>query len=160
MLGPIRATFGLARLLGPERSSDLGGALARVLGPLLPVHRIARANLEAALPHLGRTEREAILRTAWANLGRTGAEYPHLAALFDYEYGSGKTGRVEVQGVEHFAALRDDQKPGLIFSAHLGNWELPAICAARYGLDTTAVFRAPNDAAVARVVHEVRSQTM
>lgn len=160
MIGPVRATFALARLLGPERSSDLGGALARILGPLFPAHCTARANLEAALPHLTPSERDAILRTAWANLGRTGAEYPHLAALFDYEYGSEKTGRVEVEGIEHFAALRDDGKPGLIFSAHLGNWELPAICAARYGLDTTAVFRAPNDAAVARVVHEVRSQTM
>jgi KDO2-lipid IV(A) lauroyltransferase len=69
-------------------------------------------------------------------------------------------GRTEVDGIEHFLALRDDGKPGIIFSAHLANWELPAICAARFGLDATAVFRAPNDPAVARVLHEIRSETM
>ena len=37
---------------------------------------------------------------------------------------------------------------------------MPAICAARFGLDATAVFRAPNDPAIARVLHEIRSETM
>jgi KDO2-lipid IV(A) lauroyltransferase len=80
--------------------------------------------------------------------------------LFDYNPDSPAPGRVEVDGIDHFVGLRDDGRPGLIFSAHLANWELPAICAARFGLDATAVFRAPNDPAVARVVHEVRSETM
>jgi KDO2-lipid IV(A) lauroyltransferase len=160
MIGFVRGAFGLARLLGPKRSSDLGGALARMLGPLLPAHRTASANVRAAFPELSKAELRGILGASWANLGRAGAEYAHLATLFDYEYGSDKTGRVEVEGIEHFVALRDDGKPGLIFSAHLANWELPAICAARYGLNATAVFRAPNDPAVAHVVHEVRSQTM
>ncbi len=124
--------------------------------------RIAR-RLPTSAPHSPRRARpncSELALAAWDNLGRTGAEYPHLGALFDYEYGSDKTGRVEVDGIEHFIALRDDGRPGLIFSAHLANWELPAICAARYGLDATAVFRAPNDPAVARLVHEVRSETM
>jgi KDO2-lipid IV(A) lauroyltransferase len=65
-----------------------------------------------------------------------------------------------VGGIEHFERLRDDGLPGIVFSAHLGNWELPAICAARFGLDTTAIFRPPNDPAAARLVYEVRSGTM
>jgi Kdo2-lipid IVA lauroyltransferase/acyltransferase len=119
------------------------------------------ANLRAAFPEKSEPEIAAILRGAWENLGRVGAEYAHLAALFDYDYEHpDANGRVEVEGIEHFIALKDDGKPGIIFSAHLANWELPAICAARYDLDATAVFRAPNDPAVARMVHEIRSQTM
>ena len=68
--------------------------------------------------------------------------------------------RTEVSGIEHFFALRDDGRPGLIFSAHLANWELPAICAARFGLDATAVFRPPNNPAAARLVQEVRRRSM
>lgn len=161
MVGVVRAAFAALRGLGPERASALGAAVGRGLGPLLPPHRTALRNLRAAFPGKSEAEIRAIAKGAWDNLGRTGAEYAHLAALFDYDHRAPKPdGRVEVDGIEHFLALRDDGRPAIVFSAHLGNWELPAICAARYGLDATAVFRAPNDQAVARAVHEIRSQTM
>jgi KDO2-lipid IV(A) lauroyltransferase len=160
MIGLVRGVFALARALGPDRSSNIGGALARRFGPLLPQQRIGLDNLRAAFPEKSEAEIREILAGAWENIGRIGAEYPHLGELFDYDYWADTTGRVEVEGVEQFIALRDDGKPGLIFSAHLANWELPAICAARYGLDATAVFRPPNDPAVAHVVHEIRSETM
>jgi KDO2-lipid IV(A) lauroyltransferase len=160
MVGLTRSIFALARKLGPERSGDVGAALARRIGPLLPVHRTALANLRAAFPDRAESDIRALALKAWDNLGRTGGEYPHLGELFDYDPDSTVRGRVEVDGIDHFVSLRDDGKPGLIFSAHLANWELPAICAARFGLDATAVFRAPNDPAIAHVVHEVRSQTM
>jgi KDO2-lipid IV(A) lauroyltransferase len=160
MIGLTRSVFALARALGPARSADAGAALARRVGPRLRAHRTALANLRAAFPEKSEAEVRALALGAWDNLGRTGAEYPHLATLFDYDPEATTPGRVEVDGIDHFVSLRDDGRPGLIFSAHLANWELPAICAARFGLDATAVFRAPNDPAVARVVHEVRSQTM
>ena len=160
MLGLTRSIFALARGLGPERAADLGAGLARHVGPLLPVHRVALQNIRAAFPEKSEAEVRAVARAAWDNLGRIGAEYAHLGKLFDYDPERPGAGRCEVDGVEHFLSLRDDGRPGIIFSAHLANWELPAICAARFGLEATAVFRAPNDPASARVVHEVRSQTM
>ncbi len=160
MIGLVRSLFGLARAIGPERSSDLGAVLTRVVGRLLKQNRIALANVRAAYPHASEAEVAAIVRTAWTNLGRTGAEYAHLATLFDYDPDATTPGRIEVSGDEHFLALRDDGRAGIVFSAHLGNWELPAICAARFGLETTAIFRPPNDPAIARVVGEIRSGTM
>jgi Kdo2-lipid IVA lauroyltransferase/acyltransferase len=161
MVGLARSIFALARGLGPERAADVGARLARQVGRLLPQNRIALDNVRAAFPGLPEAEVKRIVAGAWDNLGRTGAEYAHLDVLFDYEPDRpAGQGRVDVEGIEHFLALRDDGRPGLIFSAHCGNWELPAICAARYGLSATAVFRAPNDPAVGRVVHEIRSRTM
>jgi KDO2-lipid IV(A) lauroyltransferase len=161
MIGLIRALFGALRLLGPERSSDLGGWLLRTASPLIPVNRVALANIRAAFPEMAEPEVRRIARGAWENLGRTAAEYAHLKTLFDYDYlNPDAPSRVEVEGIEHFITLKDDAKPGLIFSAHLANWELPAICAQAYDLDTTAVFRAPNDPAIAAVVHEIRSGAM
>lgn len=160
MVGLVRAVFALSRGLGPERASDTGATITRTFGPLLPAHRTALANVRAVYPEADEAQIRRIVTGAWENLGRTAAEYAHLNELFDFDIERPNAGRVEVEGIEHFVALRDDEKPGLIFSAHLGNWELPAICAARYGLAATAVFRAPNDPGVARVVHEVRSQTM
>ena len=40
--------------------------------------------------------------------------------------------------------LRDDGKPALIFAAHLANWELPAVAAHSYGIDSTVLYRRPN----------------
>lgn len=160
MVGLVRAVFALARGLGPERSSDLGAALTRRAGPLLPQHGIALRNVRAAFPDLPEDEVRRIVLGAWDNLGRTAAEYAHLGHLFDFDPDRPAPGRTEVQGIEHFLALRDDDRPGLIFSAHLANWELAGTCAARYGLDVTAVYRPPNDAAVAKVVHEIRSGSM
>jgi len=161
MVGVARLTFGFARRLGPERSSELGGWLARSVGPLLPAHRTGMANARASFPEMSEREIRAVVRGAWDNLGRVGAEYAHLGALVDYDPENPEPdGRIEVEGLEQFLALREDGRPGIVFSAHLANWELPAICAARYGLEATAVFRAPNDPAAARVVHEVRRETM
>jgi Kdo2-lipid IVA lauroyltransferase/acyltransferase len=160
MVGFVRGVFALSRALGPERSGAVGAALARWIGPLLRAHRTALANIRAAYPGMPDARVRALARAAWDNLGRTGGEYPHLGTLFDFDPDRAAPGRTEVDGIEHFLSLRDDGKPGLVFSAHLANWELPAICAARFGLDTTAVFRAPNDPAIARVLHEIRSGTM
>ncbi len=161
MVALVRAVFALLRALGPERASDLGGWLLRSASPLIPVNRVAYANIRAAFPGIDDAEVKRIARGAWENLGRTVAEYAHLKTIFDYDYHNpDPKGRIEVAGIEHFIALKDDDRPGLIFSTHLGNWELPAICAATYDLDTTAVFRAPNDPAIAAVVHEIRSGAM
>ena len=156
----IRTLFWLARALGTDRASALGGRIARSVGPLLPSHRTAMANLRAAYPDADEARLRAIAEEAWDNLGRTGAEYAHLDTIFDYDPDNADSQRMEVRGIEQFYAIRDDGKPGLIFSAHLANWELPAICAERFGLETTAVFRPPNNPAAAQLVQEVRRKTM
>ena len=56
---------------------------------------------------------------------------------------------------------RDDGKPALLFfSAHLGNWELPAVAATRYGLEDTVLYRRPNLSAVADAVIDIRAGCM
>ena len=157
----MRGLFGVLRLIGPDRSAEFGGWLARSFGPLLTNHKTAIANLRASFPEMDDADISRIARAAWDNLGRTGAEYPHLKHLVDFDPDNPvMTGRLEVSGIEHFLALRDDDRPGIIFAAHLANWELPAVVAARYGLNVTAVFRAPNNAFARRLVAEMRSETM
>jgi Kdo2-lipid IVA lauroyltransferase/acyltransferase len=51
-------------------------------------------------------------------------------------------------------------KPALIFAAHLANWELPALVAARHGLDTAVLFRPPNIRAVSDAVLKIRAGAM
>ena len=76
-----RCLLGLFRALGPVRASNLGGGIARAVGPWLPVTRVAEANLRLALPALDAAGRRAVIRGAWENLGRTIGELPHIAGL-------------------------------------------------------------------------------
>lgn len=126
------------RRLPVDFASALGGALARLIGPLLPPHRVAVANLAAAFPEKSKAERARIARGMWDNIGRTFFEYPHQETLL-------KMGRVETVGVEHVRALRDDGRPGLLWSGHIGNWELVSAGAGGAGLRMHRIYRRPNN---------------
>ncbi len=157
----VRLAMAALRFAGPDRASAWGGAAMRLLAPLAPANRTAKRNILAAFPDKTDAERAAILRGSWDNLGRTVCEYPFLHRLMDYDYAApDRPARTEVVGVDQFIALLESGRPAIIFSAHLGNWELPGVAAARYGLETTIVFRPPNNKAVARAVEIVRGEAM
>jgi len=150
----------LLKKLDPDASSDFVGEIARKIGPFIPTSRIARKNLRMAYPDKGDAEIEEILRGVWENLGRVAGEFVHLEQLWDYNHTRPNESRIETNDAEKFAALRDSGKPSLIFSAHLGNWELAAVCAAVHGLDSAILFRAPDNRFIANIIHEVRAVTM
>jgi KDO2-lipid IV(A) lauroyltransferase len=155
--------LGLMRRVNPETMANIGGYLARRLGPLFKEDRIAREQLVLAFPEKSAAEVEAILRGSWDNLGRVAAEFAQLDRLWDYDPAHPeKPSRVEFRQVdtERFDRLANDGKPALIFAAHLANWELPAICAATHKLDSAVLYRRPNIAAVERWLRLTRSASM
>jgi KDO2-lipid IV(A) lauroyltransferase len=135
----------------------------RTIGPLFRENKIARAQLTAAFPEKSPAEIERILAGVWDNLGRMGAEFAHLDKLWDWdpEYPDRECRiSLEQPTIDRFRRLLSDDKPALIFAAHLGNWELPAICAATYKLDSAVLYRRPNIAAVNDWISETRATHM
>jgi len=145
------------RRFDPIRSSEVSARLMRRIGPWTKYHRIGRDNLALAFPEKTKAERDAILMRVWENLGRTVGEYPHLDRLWDFDWEHPHEGRVVSDDAAVFDLLRDDGKPGVIFAAHLGNWELPALLTALYGFKGGVVYRAPNNARVAAEVKRIRA---
>jgi len=84
-----QAALRVLRALGPVRASDLCAAVARAIGPLLPVSRVADVNLRMAMPELDGPLRRRLVRGVWDNLGRTVGEFPHVAGLKENESGPG-----------------------------------------------------------------------
>src|SRR5208282_2049930 len=117
--------FAAMRALPIDAASAFGGALARRIGPRLGISRRARRNLAAALPELSVAEIERIVRGMWDNLGRVAAEYPHLRHIRIFPPGE----RVETRGIEHLDRAIAASRPVIIFSGHLGNWEIAALAA-------------------------------
>jgi len=161
-----KAAIGLLkgiRLADPDRMADFAGWTMRTISPLLPESRIGRANLANAFPKKSRTEIDSILRGCWDNLGRVGVEFAHLDHLWDFDPDHPRARkRIEIaqQDIDRFIRLLNDGKPALVFAAHLANWELPAICAATYQLDSAILYRRPNVAGIDRWLRETRKANM
>jgi KDO2-lipid IV(A) lauroyltransferase len=142
--------------MSPERASNIGGWLARTLGPLLPVSRVADANLRRAMPELDEAARQEIVRGVWDNLGRTAAELPHLARFRRTESGPGW----EIEGETHLAPLLRSGEPAVFFSGHIGNWELILPIAASLGVQVGGVYRAATNPGADRVIQALRQSAL
>jgi KDO2-lipid IV(A) lauroyltransferase len=159
------SVVGLIRILHLIPPSWLANAASwtmRMVGPLLRENRTARENLVAAFPEKSAAEIDRILRGSWDNLGRLGAEFIHLDRILGEEVVHSKSGRLDIPAlaIDRFVELANDGKPALIFCAHLANWELPAVVAAKFGLPAAALYRRPNIAAIDRWLLDTRASKM
>lgn len=147
-----RSAVGLLRGLGPVRSSNLCGAVARGIGPLLPVSKVADRNLRLAMPELDPAARKRIVRGVWDNLGRTAGEFPHVGQLSETAAGPGW----EVVGAEHIEALAARGGPAMLFTGHIGNWEVLPLATARRGVRFGTVYRASDNPEIDALILELR----
>ena len=141
----------------------VGGAgfIASFIGVRIPRYRVVGLrNLAIAFPEMSEGERLEILRRSWDNMGRTAAEYFFLDRIWDYDPAAPEPGCIEFNGFENLIKLIEDGKPGIIVSAHLANWELPMIAAARHGLDIVALYVRPHNRWIARMVLRKRTSVM
>ncbi len=156
----VKWSIRLLRRANPDKASDFVGGVARRIGPWLPTHRIGQDNLRAAFPDKDAAWIEATLADAWENLGRVAGEYVHMARIWDFDEAHPNAGRIQTDSIPLFDRLRTDGKPALCFSAHLANWELPAIAASAHGLPSAVVYRMPNNKAVAKEIIRIRAPLM
>ncbi len=154
----IGAGIWLLRRLGPVAASNLGGAVARTVGPWLPVSRVAHDNLAHAMPELDSAARHRVVRGVWDNLGRTAAELPHLRDLHRIPTGAGTgTGPGwECLDDTTLAALQTTPGAAILFTGHLANWEIGFPVAAAFGLDVSWFYRPATNAWADRVIQSMR----
>jgi KDO2-lipid IV(A) lauroyltransferase len=113
----FRLIAGLFSALPLEQSSRFGGWLWRKIAPLDRRHQRALANLAQAYPDMTLTQREAIARDMWDNLGRVFAESFHLIEIVE-------SGRVLIDEAS-IKAMPADRR-FVAAAIHQGNWELGA----------------------------------
>jgi len=135
----VRAILGCFGALSPVAASNLGGAIMRLVGPMLPSHQVVVENLRRALPERAADHRR-IGREAWENLGRVLGELVHLPRiLLPTESGAG----LEVVNRDIIDAALLPAPPAIFFSAHIGNWEILIPQGVRMGGVLAGIYRAP-----------------
>jgi KDO2-lipid IV(A) lauroyltransferase len=150
------------RLGNRKRLARIAAFLTRSFGPLLKEHRMARSQLVAAFPEKSSVEIEAILSGVWDNLGRVAVEFAHIERLHirDPERPGEEDITYDQRTFDIFHELRLDDKPALLFTAHLANWELPGYVAAAYKLPVHVLDRRPNIGPINDAVLAIRSGIM
>lgn len=155
------AVLTVLRLLPPDKALNFADRAARKVGPWIGRHRVALDNLRKGYPEKTEAEIEAIALDMWGNMARLGAEYIFLDQLFDYVPDVRTDGRIEVSGKETFLKLAAEKdRPHIIFTGHLGNFELLPVAGAAFGLAVTAMFRPPNNPYIAEYVFSTRQSKM
>lgn len=152
--------FWLLRRLPPDMALDFAAAVARKIGPWVGRHRTAVSNLKAAYPEKSAQEIDAIALDMWSNMAKLATEYFFLDTLFDYDPLAPAHGRVTVVGEEHFLRIASEKKPHIIFTGHLGNFELLPIAGETFGMKVTALFRPPNNPYIAKYILSTRRSSM
>ena len=147
----LHTMFFISQQVGLDRASAVGGWIGRTIGPWLGGSANALDNLRHALPGKTEAEYRAIVYGMWDNLGRVMAEYPHLKQI--------GLERVEIVRKDIIDDLVQSEKPAVLFTGHLANWEaLVAGAQIQAGMSMDVVYRAPNNPGVDRLLNRVRSQ--
>lgn len=123
----------LLAAMGIDRASAFMGRCWRLLAPFNPRHARAERHLAFAMPHLGPSERRAILGDMWENLGRTAAETLLLPRLL-----------AEPERIDCVVPPEEIEKArvGAVFvSLHTGNWEVVSLPLLQAGMATRAVYK-------------------
>jgi Kdo2-lipid IVA lauroyltransferase/acyltransferase len=150
--------FGALGMMPIDWASMVGGGVARRIGPSLGISKRARINLRLAFPELAAADIERIVAGMWDNLGRVAAEYPHLQHIRIFA----PDGPVETHGIEHMDRAVAAGRRIIMFSGHIGNWEIAALAAVQYGITAppgyhvTQIYRAPNNPLVDRLIARCR----
>jgi len=144
--------IGFFRLFGLDTASAIGGWFGRNVLYRTSVTKRARANLEAAYPEKPDAEIESIIREMWDSLGRTVAEYAHLAKLSML----GDDPRIKVANLEKANRILEQGRGILFVSGHFANWETMPFAANQYGIEGGVVYRPLNNPYVDRWMVKLR----
>ncbi len=151
----VKLAISFFSFVGPQKASGIGSFLARAIGKKHKIQNLAHKNLGLALPNLSENDKEKILDDMWDNLGRVIGEYIHIAKATPQEmvkqyvvYDNETSANIDF--------LRQNTKGGIIFSGHMGNWEIGPKFLMNEGLSVGTVYRPLNNPYVEKITAQAR----
>jgi len=152
--------FGIVffRSLKIENASNLAGKIAIFIGKKLEFNKLAMNNLSKALPYLDSSQKNAIIDDMWDNLGRVVGEFPHVSKMSADEI----LEHVEIDENSkiNINELIANNRGGIIFSAHFGNWEIGPKILIKYGIKVKTFYRPLNNPFVEKMTSSLRGVEM
>jgi KDO2-lipid IV(A) lauroyltransferase len=150
-----RVVLGGLGLLPRPLAVSTGRGLARIAYGLSDrLRRTGFRNLELAFPEISERERERILRGCFKNLGRLLGEFSQFAQATPESLRR----IVECRGLEN---LREAQARGrgvILFTGHLGAWELSSLALSAFGYPLSFLVRRIDNPLVEQMIEKTRTR--
>lgn len=118
------------------------------------LRRTGSRNLDIAFPNLNETERERLLRGCFENLGRMLGEFSQLPSINPEQL----RGRVHCEGLEHLRAAQENGRGVILFTGHLGAWELSSFALSTLGHPLSFMVRRLDNDLIERMIDQVRQR--
>ncbi len=132
-----------------------GRGVARVAYGLSDrLRRTGFRNLELAFPEMDERERERILHGCFTNLGRLLGQFSH----FPRATPESLRRIVECQGLENLEAAQARGRGVILFTGHLGAWELSSFALSAFGYPMSFLVRRIDNLHVEQMIEKTRTR--
>jgi KDO2-lipid IV(A) lauroyltransferase len=111
-------------------------------------------NLELAFPEMDGRERERILRGCFTNLGRLLGEFSQFHSATPDSLHQ----LVECQGLENLQAAQARGRGVILFTGHLGAWELSSFALSAFGFTMSFLVRRIDNPLVEQIIEKTRTR--
>ena len=148
-----RAVVGFFSLL-PLRSAVSLGALIGRVGLWFPkLRRTGGRNLEIAFPELSFDDRRKLLEGCFENLGRLLGVFSH----FEKEKAEKWREIIDCEGLEQLASLRARGRGIILFTGHVGAWELTSFALSLFDQPLSFLVRRIDNPKIEQLVDRIRT---
>jgi KDO2-lipid IV(A) lauroyltransferase len=132
-----------------------GRGLARIAYGLSDrLRRTGFRNLELAFPEMDERERERILRGCFTNLGRLLGEFSQFPSVTPDSLHQ----VVECRGLENLQAAQARGRGVILFTGHLGAWELSSFALSAFGFPMSFLVRRIDNPLVEQIIEKTRTR--
>lgn len=108
----------ILQFLTIKQAADLCSKIFRLIGPFTKLNKIAIYNMKKAFGD--NFDYSPLVEGIWNNFGRFVGEFAHLPKITSEE----NENYVELEGFEIIEEYIKQKQPFILFSAHIGNWEI------------------------------------
>lgn len=118
------------------------------------LRRTGERNLGLAFPEMNVHERKCILRKCFVSLGRQLGEFSHFSIT------SPESLRliVDCQGLQNLDAARARKRGVILFTGHLGAWELSSFALSCFGYPLSFLVRHLDNSKIERLIEQIRTR--
>lgn len=148
-----RLLLALFAALPLSTAMRLGMALAR-FGPLFPqLRQTAERNLQLAFPEISENDRRRLLLGCFENLGRLLAVFSHFTRSNSEQLER----LIEPDGLEHLVAAREHGRGVILFTGHVGAWELTSFGLSMFGHPLSFLVRRIDNPKIEALIDRART---
>jgi len=151
----IKILFIFFKLIGYQRSSNLGFLIGKTIGPIFKSKKMIIQNLDKANIKLSDNPMK-IASNVLGNYGRIFAEYVYLKKFRNDELKK----YISIDGLEHLENLKKNNKKAVFISGHFNNFELMAMQIEKAGIELAAIYRPLNNIFLNKTMEKIRKENI